>query len=181
MHLRLIGKLARVAALAVSLPACMPPQPQQYANDPVFAQRAPPAGRPTYLETIKYIDDGVKYADRTAAFFVSPDGRMCFRGLLNAERTNLDQFYRTDWCLAPTAVSLVDSLRTGELNLFCKHSDPQCIREIGYRDRGTNTALIYIVPSDQEKTAIEHLIYLMGGSLGDYQPFNGPIRLSPGH
>jgi len=68
MHLQLIGKFARVAALAVSLAACMPPaEPQpaepQYANNPVFARRASPAGRPTYLETIKYIDDGMRYAE----------------------------------------------------------------------------------------------------------------------
>jgi hypothetical protein len=120
MHLQLIGKLARVAALAVSLPACMPPPPQ-YVNDPAFAQRAPPAGRPPYLETIKYIDDGMRYVDPTAAFFVSPDGRMCFRGVLNPERTNLDYLYKTDWCLPPTAISQVDSIRTGQVSLFCKH------------------------------------------------------------
>jgi hypothetical protein len=178
MHLQLIGKLARVAALAVSLPACMPPEPQ-YVDSPVFAQRAPPAGRPTYLETIKYIDDGLRYVDPTAAFFVSFDGRMCFRGVLNAERTNLDYFYKSDWCLLPAAVYRVDSIKTGEVSLFCKHADPQCIREIGYRYRGANHATIRIVPSDQEKVAVEHLIYLMGGNLGDSQPFAEPIPLRP--
>lgn len=180
MHLQLIGKLARVAALAVSLAACMPPAEPQYANNPVFARRAPPAGRPGYLDTIKYIDDGMRYVDPTAAFFVSPDGRMCFRDVLNAERTNLEYFYKTDWCLLPTAVYRVDSIRTGQVSLSCKHADPQCIREIGYRDRGSNTVTIRIVPSEQETVAVEHLIYLMGGNLGDYQPFTEPIRLRPG-
>jgi len=69
MHLQLIGKLARVAALAVPLAACMPPAEPQYANNPVFARRVPPAGRLTYLDTIKYIDDGMRYVDPTAAFF----------------------------------------------------------------------------------------------------------------
>jgi len=179
MHLQLIGKLARVAALAVSLAACMP-LPPQYVNNPVFALRVPPAGRPTYLETIKYIDDGMRYVESANAFFVSPDGRMCFRGVLNVERTSLDYLYQSDWCLPPTAVSRVESIKTGELSLFCKHTDPQCVREIGYRDLGSNTAVIRIVPSDREKVAVEHLIYLMGGYLGDSQPFNEPIRLRPG-
>jgi hypothetical protein len=180
MHLQLIGKFARVAALAVSLAACMPPAEPQYVNNPAFAQRAPPVGRPGYLETVKYIDDGLRYVDPSAAFFVSPDGRMCFRGVLNPERDDLNYFYKSDWCLPPHAVSRVDSIRTGQVSLFCKHADPQCIREIGYRYRAANTATLHIVPSDQEKVAVEHLIYLMGGNLGDYQPFNEPIRLRSG-
>jgi hypothetical protein len=180
MHLQLIGKLARVAAAAVSLAACIPPMEPQYANNPAFARRAPPAGRPSYLETVKYVDDGMRYADPTTAFFVSSDGRMCFRGVLNAERTNLEYFYKSDWCLPPTSVYRVDSIRTGEVSLICKHADPRCVREIGYRDRGSNTVAIHVVPSDQEKVAVEHLIYLMGGNLGEYQPFTEPIRLKPG-
>jgi hypothetical protein len=180
MHLQLIGKLARVAALAVSLAACMPPPEGQYANNPAFAQRAPTLGRPGYLETIKYIDDGMRYADPATAFFVSPDGRMCFRGVLTTERNSLDYLYKTDWCLPPTSVNEVDSIRTGQVNLSCKHADPQCIREIGFRDRATNTVTIRTVPSDQEKAAVEYLIYLMGGNLGDYQPFTEPVRLRPG-
>jgi hypothetical protein len=105
---------------------------------------------------------------------------MCFRDVLNAERTNLEYFYKTDWCLLPTAVYRVDSIRTGQVSLSCKHADPQCIREIGYRDRGSNTVTIRVVPSEQETVAVEHLIYLMGGNLGDYQPFTEPNRLRPG-
>jgi hypothetical protein len=180
MHLQLVGKLARVAALAVSLAACMAPTEPQYANNPAFAQRAPPPGRPDYLETIKYIDDGMRYVDPAAAFFVSPDGRMCFRGVLTAERNSLDNLYKSDWCLPPTSVKRVDSLRTGQVSLYCKHADPQCIREIGFWYREVNTISLRIVPSDQEKVAVEYLIYLMGGNLGDYQPFTEPVRLRPG-
>jgi hypothetical protein len=179
MNLQLIGKLAPVAALAISLPACMPPPPQ-YVNSPVFAQRAPPPGRPTYLETIKYIDDGLRYVDPTTGFFVSADGRMCFRGALS---TNLDYFYKSDWCVLPTAVGRVDSIRTGQVSLSCNHANPQCIREIGYRYQAVNSVAMRNVPSDQEKAAVEHLIYLMGGSLGDSQPFAGPsteLSLRPG-
>jgi hypothetical protein len=170
MSLQFIGKLVRVATLAVALPACVPPEPQ-YINNPAFAQQAPPAGRPTYIETIRYIDDGLRYVDPTAAFFVSPDGRMCFRGVLTALQTDLDNSYISYWCLLPTAVNQVYTIGMGQVGLSCKHADPQCIHEIGYLNRATNTAHIRIVPSDQEKTAVEHLIYLMGGTLGDGQPF----------
>jgi hypothetical protein len=172
MSLQFIGKLVRVTALAVALPACVPPE-LQYINDPAYAQRAPPVGRPTYLDTIKYIDDGVRYADPTAAFFVSPDGRMCFRVVLTALRTSLDNYnlYKSSWCLPPTAVNRVYPVGADQLGLSCKHADPQCIREIGYLYRATNTASMRIVPSNQEKAAVEHLIYLMGGTLGDSQPF----------
>ncbi len=170
MSLPFIGKLAHVAALAVALPACAPSGPE-YVNNPAFAQRAPPTGRPTYLETIKYIDDGLRYADPAAAFFVSTDGRMCFRSVLTTQQTNLDNYYKSVWCLLPSAVSRVYSIDTGQVSLSCKHTDPQCIREIGISYRATNTARVRIVPSDQEKAAVEHLIYLIGGSLGDGQPF----------
>jgi hypothetical protein len=99
---------------------------------------------------------------------------------LTTERNSLDYLYKTDWCLPPTSVNEVDSIRTGQVNLSCKHADPQCIREIGFRDRATNTVTIRTVPSDQEKAAVEYLIYLMGGNLGDYQPFTEPVRLRPG-
>jgi len=171
VSLQFIGKLVRLAALAAALPACVPPEPQ-YVNNPAFAQRAPPAGRPTYLETIKYIDDGLKYVDPTTAFYVSADGRMCFRGVLTNPQTTWDIVYKTDWCLPPTAVSRVDTIviGTNQVAVTCKHSDPQCIRENGYY-RAINIGYVRTVPPDQEKAAVEHLIYLMGGTLGDSEPF----------
>ncbi len=172
MKLRLIGKVARQAFLAPLLLACMPP-PQDF-NAAVFAQRAPPAGRPTYLETIKYIDDGLRHVDPTSAFYISPDGRMCFRGVVNVKETSLDYIYNSDWCLLPTAMGRVDSFERQQLSLFCKHAYPHCIREIGYRNRTTDIATVGIVPSPQERVAIEHLIYLMGGSLGDSYPLKWP-------
>jgi hypothetical protein len=171
MHLQFISTLVRLAALAVALPACVPPEPQ-YVNNPAFARRAPPAGRPTYLETIKYIDDGLRYVDPTTAFYVSADGRMCFRGVLTNPLTTWDNIYKTDWCLLPTAVNRVDTIviGTNQVSVSCKHADPQCIQEIGYY-RAINTAYVRTVPPDQEKAAVEHLIYLMGGTLGDNEPF----------
>src|SRR6266699_2286486 len=54
-------------------------------NSVAFAKREPPPGAPGYLETIRYIDNGVKYIDRYAEFFVSFDGEICFRGLVNRQ------------------------------------------------------------------------------------------------
>lgn len=170
--LRVTGRFARCALLVTLLLGCTPPQ---NINAPVFAQRAPPTGHPTYLETIRYIDDGLRYVDPTSAFFIAPDGNMCFRGVQNVRETILDYTYNSDWCFPPNAVSQVDLFsaigRGQQLTLFCKHSAPQCIREIGYGNRTADRATVSIVPSQQEKAAVEHLVYLMGGSLGDNEPF----------
>jgi hypothetical protein len=166
MNLRLISKLA-CATVLIALSACVPPP--QAANPSVFAQRAPPAGRPTYLETIKYIDDGMRYIDPITAFFVSSEGMMCFRGVFNYQPGYIH--YISDWCLPPTAVSEVASHGSYELRLSCKHENPQCVHEIGRSNLAANTISVQAVPARQEKTAVEHLIYLMGGDLGDAQPF----------
>src|SRR5579875_1065900 len=63
-----------------------PPPPM--IDSPAFALRSPLPGHPGYLETIAYIDDGLKYVDSKRAFFVSRDGRMCFVGVLNVRRTD---------------------------------------------------------------------------------------------
>jgi hypothetical protein len=176
MNLHRSGKLASVVALAVSLATCMPPPPPQYVNLSDFARRAPPAGRPSYLETVKYIDDGMKYVYPAAAFFVSPDGRMCFRGTVETQQNYRFPpqeyiLYNSDWCLPPTAVSRVEKIGVDQLRLFCKYENPQCVTEIGYLNAVSNSLSVQSVPSDQEKAAIEHLIYLMGGNLGDVRPF----------
>ena len=51
------------------------------------------------------------------------------------------------------------------------------MRNIGYPERATNIALVQVVPGAPEKRAIEHLVYLMGGNLGDDQPFARYIPL----
>ena len=181
MNLQVIVKLVRVVALAVALPACVPAEPQ-YINSPAFVQRVPPANLPSYVETIKYIDDGLRYVDPTAGFFISSDGRMCFRGAAPTLEANFFSSYslsKSNWCLLPAAVSRVHSIEIGHLSLSCKHADPQCIGEIGNLYRTANTVHIYIVPSDREKSAVEHLIYLMGGNLGDSHPFKSANRPRP--
>jgi hypothetical protein len=171
MNLQLIGRFMCVAALAALLPACAPPP--QYSNAPQIAGREPLAGRPGYAETIKYIDDGLRYVDPSAGFFVSPDGRMCFRGVLDPTQTVFEAFVANHtWCLPPTAVSRVDAFISStkeELLLVCKHSDPQCARNLGPWNRGADAVIVDIRPANQEKSAVENLVYLMGGDI-DRQP-----------
>src|SRR5262249_7203976 len=157
------------------------PEPQ-YVNNPAFALRAPPVGVPTYAETIKYIDDGLRRVDPTTAFFISPDGRMCFRGASTTLDANFFSSYslsKKDWCLLPAAVKQVYSIEIDHLSLSCKHAEPQCIQEVGYLYRTANIIHVRIVPSDREKSAVEHLIYLMGGQLGDSHPFKSANRIGP--
>lgn len=173
MSFQAVRKMLLIAVSGGSLLACVPVPPQNF-NSLAFARRAPDAGAPTYWQTIRYIEDGLKYVDPASAFFVSPDGRMCFRGVLNANRTAPQ--YADDWCLAPAAVSRVESMWndvTGipELQLWCKHSDPECVQNFDYPTGTTNLVTMQIVPPDEEKRAVEHLIYLMGGSLGENEPF----------
>src|SRR6266404_9229271 len=104
--------IGRVAA-AMLLAACSPAPPRYFGpqlawvpgetdptavNSVAFAKRAPPLGRPSYLETIGYIDNGVKYIDRYAEFFISFDGELCFRGLVNRQKDVFEN-YQNYWCM----------------------------------------------------------------------------------
>jgi hypothetical protein len=172
MNLQLLGRFMSIAGLAALSAACTPLP--QYSNAPIFAHREPPVGRPTYSEVIKYIDDGVRYVNPTAAFFISPDGRMCFLGVLDFRQPPLEALISNhNWCLPPTAVGRVDSFVSStheQISLVCKHSDPQCVRDIGYWNPGLNAVNVDIVAANQEKSAVENLIYLMGGNI-DSQSF----------
>jgi hypothetical protein len=172
MNLQPIGRFMCVAGLAALLAACT--AVPQYSNAPIFARREPPAGRPTYSAAIKYIDDGVRYVNPTAAFFISPDGRMCFLGVPDFGQPPFEALLSNhNWCLPPTAVSRVDAFVSStheQISLLCKHSDPQCVRDIGYWNPGLNALNVDIVPANQEKSAVENLIYLMGGNI-DSQSF----------
>lgn len=186
-----------VIASAMLLVACSPAPPRYFGpqlawvpgeadpaaiNSVAFAKRPPPPGRPGYLETIKFIDDGVKYIDPYSEFFISFDGEMCFRGLVNVQYSEF-QTYQNYWCIHPTAVNNVDAIENdvsyvNQVRLWCGHSAPQCARRFGYRnfldESGAiaNSISAQIVPYKQERSAIEYLIYLMGGKVRD----PGPLR-----
>src|ERR1700680_3649505 len=72
-------KSAIQAAAAALLAAACSTEPLAI-NSLAFEKRAPLPGQMGYLETIKYIDDGIKYIDPSGEFFVSYNGDMCFRG-----------------------------------------------------------------------------------------------------
>jgi hypothetical protein len=136
-------------------------------NSPAFELRRPPLGRPGYRETIGYIDNGLKYVDPQSAFFVSPDGRMCFVGVLNVQRTTFE-IRRFPWCVAPAALAEVELIENDvtyipQLRLWCRHAAPQCFQEAGRLYRRSNSISVEIIPSQREKAAVAYLVYLMGG------------------
>lgn len=152
-------------------------------NSVAFAVRPPPPGRPGYLETIRYIDDGVKYIDPYSEFFVSFDGQICFRGLVNRQQAEFES-YQNYWCMLPVSVNNVDALENGisyvnQVRLWCRHAAPQCARRYGYPDfldesfPAANSIAAQTVPYFQQRDAIEYLIYLMGGNVG------GAVALRP--
>jgi hypothetical protein len=78
-------------------------------NSPAFARRDPLPGRPNYLQTIKYIDDGMRYVDPLTQFFVSPAGEMCFRTKPNYPQVIYEFRYRI-WCIYPQTVDRVEAV-----------------------------------------------------------------------
>jgi hypothetical protein len=174
-----IGSL--LAALLVS--ACAPVAPPPI-DSPEFVRRAPQRGQPGYLETIRFIADGLHYVSASASFFVSPTGEMCFQGLPNSE-LNPYVVPGVSWCISPLAVGSVDAVKNGityvnGVRLWCRHSAPQCVHKIGLPnllDQAwiANSITADTVPFRQQRQAIKHLIYLMGGDTGapEVMPFPG--------
>src|SRR5262249_44404767 len=114
----------RGIAAAMLVAGCSPRPPQYFGpqlawfpsgedfaaiNSVAFATRPPLPGRPGYLDTIRFIDNGVKYIDQYAEFFVSFDGQICFRGLVNRQQAMFEN-YQNYWCMSPTAVNNVEAL-----------------------------------------------------------------------
>lgn len=150
-------------------------RPAAPVNSPLFAVRAPPPGRPGYLATIGYINDGLKYVDAQTAFFVSDYGRMCFVGVLNVQRTTFER-RQFPWCVAPTALADVevvenDTTYVPQLRLWCRHAAPQCFQESGRFYRRSDSISVEILPAQGERNALAYLIYLMGGWVPTDQPW----------
>ena len=167
-------KSAIQAAAAALLVAACSAEPL-VINSPAFEKRAPLPGQMGYLETIKYIDDGIKFIDPSGEFFVSYNGDMCFRGLVNRQLTTFE-FYTNYWCMNPQAVNNVDFLQDNITNinavrLWCAHAAPQCARRLGdpsFLDTSpgiANSIWVQITPYQPERAALEHLVYLMGGNV----------------
>ena len=144
-------------------------------NSTAYSVRPPLPGRPGYLDTIRYIDNGVRYIDPYAEFFISFDGQMCFRGLVNRQQATFEH-YQNYWCMYPTNVSNVDALENNvsyvnQVRLWCRHVAPQCARKYGFPNLLDvssalgNSISAQTVAFRQQRDAIEYLIYLMGGSV----------------
>jgi hypothetical protein len=186
--------LIQVIAAAMLTAACAPVPPKYFGpqqaslslfssgveaatiNSPAFAIRAPAPGQLGYLDTIRYIDSGVKYIDPFAEFFVSYDGQMCFRGLVNRQLLEFEN-YQNYWCMYPTMVNNVEELEdnittVNRVRLWCVLEAPQCARRFGfvnYLDESPwigNSISAQTRPSKEQRAAVEHLIYLMGGNAG---------------
>jgi hypothetical protein len=165
----------------------------QAINSPAYAMRPPLPGRPGYLDTIRYIDDGVKYIDPYAEFFISYDGQMCFRGLVNRQAAYFEN-YQSYWCMYPTAVNNVEALENdislvNTVRLWCVLAAPQCARRIGVDNLLNNSFLdnsdwignsiaAQTRPFREQRNAIEYLIYLMGGNAVGAQPLRHPTPLA---
>jgi hypothetical protein len=165
----------RSLLIALGLTACAP-SPSPPVDSPAFARRTPPPGQPGYLETIRYIADGLRYLSPGTTFFVSAKGEMCFQGLPDA---NMNPYanYLNYWCMSPTAVGSVEGVSNNvtyvdAVRLWCRHSAPQCAHKIGYPNLLdwnwiANNITAETVRYRQERNAIRHLIYLMGGDTGE--------------
>jgi hypothetical protein len=194
--------LIRVVAVTVLAAACSPEPPEYFGppqaplfsippeplfsrvspaaiNSDAFAKRQPLPGQLGYLETIRFIDDGVKYIDPYAEFFVSPEGQMCFRGLVNRQMLEFEN-YQNYWCMYPVFVNNVEELQNNITNvnsvrLWCALQAPQCARRIGFwnfLDDSpwiSNSIAAQTRPSREQRAAVEHLIHLMGGDVRSVQ------------
>jgi hypothetical protein len=168
------------SVLAVLLLTSCAPTPAPPVDSPAFARRAPLPGQPGYLETIRYIADGLNYVSAGATFFISSRGEMCFQGLPDADM-NPYANYRNFWCISPLAVASVDEVRNGVtyangVRLWCRLSAPQCAHKISrypnMLDHSwiANSITAETIPFREQRAAIQHLIYLMGGDVGEPEP-----------
>jgi len=170
------GALAALLLLTACAPQSAP------IDSPAFARRAPLPGQLGYLETIRFISDGLRYRSPAASFFVSSTGEMCFEGLPDADR-NPYVIPSTYWCISPLAVASVDTVRSdvtqiNGVRLWCRLSAPQCAHKIGLPNLldpawVANSITAETIPFREQQAAFEHLIYLMGGDVGAPLPWTG--------
>src|SRR6266496_243034 len=137
------------------------------ANSPAFARRDPLPGRPDYLQTIKYIDDGMRYIDPLTQFFVSAAGEMCFRTKPNYPQVIYETRYRI-WCIYPQMVDRVEAVtnditRINEVHVWCLRAYPQCAHSLNEPGWIANSISASTVDYRKERDALEDLVDLMGG------------------
>lgn len=135
----------------------------------------PPAIALTYLQTVKFIDDGLRYIDPPSRFFISPAGEMCFRVVPNSPQVIYESHY-ADWCIDPRFVDRVEAATndvTGinQVRLWCRHAAPQCAHTLpapnvlDQRIWIANSIAAATFFYREERAALEHLVVLMGGTV----------------
>ncbi len=176
---RALAAIVAACAPAVASGQALPPGIPPYAqlapiNSVTFARRAPLRGQPSYLQTITLIDNGMRYIDPFARFYISPAGEMCFRTFPNLPATLYQSYYK-DWCIGPQAVGRVETMvndvsNINAVRLWCAQADPQCVHRTGYygplddSSRVANSISVETVSSLTQRRALENLVYLMGGN-----------------
>ncbi len=162
-----------IIGIVASLAACAP-QPLPPINSLAYARRPPPPGQPGYLETIKYVDDGLRYIAGNARFLVSGTGELCFLGSVvpGIPLELLPQYY---WCMSPLDVSSVDALENNvsyvnRVRLWCRLASPQCAHKIAFPNQfdtmtAANSITAETIPFVRQRDAIVYLVYLMGGNV----------------
>lgn len=165
---------ATVIMMSAAATAACAPVPAPPINSLAFQRRPPLPGQPGYLQTIDYIDDGVRYISPTATFLVSATGDLCFQGVIVPGVTPeyVPEYY---WCISPFAVSRVDAVENNisyinQVRLWCRLAAPQCAYKISYpnmldRMPVANSIAAETVPFFRQRDAIEYLVYLMGGNM----------------
>jgi hypothetical protein len=195
---RFFSKLARMTgscAAVLLLTACtslMPYEgelpvgayPPTAINSSAFATRGPLPGRPDYLQTIKYIDDGMRYVDPLTHFFISPAGELCFRTKPNYPQVIYETRYRT-WCMYPQTIDHVEAVtnditRINEVHVWCLRAYPQCAHSLTEPGWIANSISASTVDYRQERDALENLIYLMGGNI-KFSPSPGVAASGSNH
>lgn len=173
-----------------SLAACVP-WPAPPLNSLAFERRPPLPGQRGYLQTIRYVDDGFRYIAPNNGFFVSAVGEMCFQGSIIPGVT-LELAPRNYWCISPYDVSMVEALENdtsyvNDVRVWCRHSSPQCAHKVAYPnmfDNATvaNSITAETIPFQDERAAVEYLVYLMGGAVEPNEglPSGEPIPLDSG-
>jgi hypothetical protein len=141
-------------------------------NSIAYARHGPLPGHPGYFQTIKYIDDGIKYVDSNSSFIISPHGEICFFTLPNSPQTIYEGPYRF-WCAYPQSIGRVEAVRRSggnfnEIHLWCGREYPQCAHKIGYwnplAESGwfANSIAVPTAAYQHERAALEDLVFMMG-------------------
>jgi hypothetical protein len=170
--MRTIAVILTIGIVTI-LAACVPPPPPPI-NSLAFEKRPPLPGQPGYLQTIKYIDDGLRYISPTAGFLVSNTGDLCFQGAILPGVTPV-YIPQNFWCISPFEVSRIDAIENNisyinQVRLWCRLAAPQCAHKVGYASIldnmwEANSITTETVPFLQQRDAVEYLVYLMGGNV----------------